>query len=91
MQPPRLPQGLWVPGPTCLLPRAGESSKGLPNCIEPGGGGGPEGVIRAPTLGLQLHGLPRTSGLDGLCLLLGLEGTLEREKKAGSISLLVSY
>lgn len=54
---------------------------------------GAEGVIRALTLGLEFRGLPRTSGLDGLCLLLGSNGALERKKKkkAGSISLLVSY
>ena len=42
---------------------------------------GAEGVIRALTLGLEFRGLPRTSGLDGLCLLLGSEGSLERKKK----------
>lgn len=41
---------------------------------------GAEGVIRALTLGLELCGIPRASGLDGLCLLLGSEGALERKK-----------
>lgn len=65
------------------------AARGVPSCMEPGGGGG---VIRALALGLELRARPGISGVDGLCLFLGSEGALEgKQKKAGSISLLVSY
>ena len=37
---PHLPQVLWVSGPACPLPRAGDGSQGVPSCGQPGGGGG---------------------------------------------------
>lgn len=75
---PVFPKGSGCRAQRAHFPEQVRAARVCRTAVSLAGGGGYD---QSPTLGLQLRGLPRTSGLDGLCLLLGLQGTLEREKK----------